>query len=236
MNPTPPLVLLLLVSTAAVAATPPEQEQARSLVRSAKEAFDAGDFAAAAELLTRANALAPTAATLYNLGRARERAGDLAGAEAAYREYLTASPSSADRGAVEATITELQRRIAEAKRLETLEHERREQAARAAAAVVAPAPEPAAPPPRSRGPRVVPWVIGALGIAGLGTAVAFGVTASSRHASAVQLTDVDAALAAQRDAETLARVSTSLYVVAGAVLGAALLWLIIAAARSDDAG
>mgnify|MGYP001319988672 CR=1 FL=1 len=222
--------VVLLACGAAAAATPQEQEQARTLVRSAKEAFDAGDFAAAAELLTRARVLAPTAATLYNLGRARERAGDLPGAEAAYREYLTLAPSSPDRGAVEATIADLQRRIAEAKRLETLEREREQRAAEGV--VTAPPPEPVPEPPaRPLGPRVLPWVLGGLGLAGLGAAVGFGVTAQQRHVTATGLTELEAALRLQADAESFARVSTALYVAGGVVLGAALLWLIISAAR-----
>lgn len=223
-------VCAVVLFLAAAAASPAEQEQARALVRSAKEAFDAGDFATAADLLTKARALAPTPATLYNLGRALEKKGDLPGAEAAYREYLSLSPAAADRGAVEATIADLQRRIAEAKRLDDLERERQQRAAE----VVAPAPPPP-PPPKPLLPRVAPWVLAALGAGGLGAAIGFGITAQSRHAAAVATPDVDAAIATQAGAESFARVSTALYVTGAVVLGAALLWLVIAAVRSDDA-
>lgn len=192
-------------------------------MRSAKEAFESGDFGKAATLLNEASALAPTPATIYNLGRARERAGDLTGAIVAYRRYLDVSPGSTDRGAVEATILELERRGDEQRRLKALE-----QAQPPPPTAAAPSP-PAAPAAAARRTAVGPWLVGGGGLIGFGVAVGLGVTATSTHRMAARAVFIDEAVANQRQAESLAIASSGTYVAAGVLLSTAVIWLIIEA-------
>jgi tetratricopeptide (TPR) repeat protein len=211
---------MLLASLGALGAEPSPQDEARALVRNAKTAFDAGQFEEAAALLERAAALAPRPATLYNLARAREKAGQLEGAIAAYKSYLAAAPDSNDRGAVEATISDLTQRLEEKRRLESLEKE-------GPRIVEVPGPAP-------RSTRVLPWVVVGLGLAGIATGVGLGVSASSLHARAMAdlSVGVDLAQGYQQRAVSQALGANIAYGVGGAIALAGLLWWILAHAGS----
>src|SRR5881394_2762228 len=83
----------VMLATAVQAAGPARAPSAQSsdageLTLRAKAAFDRGNFAEAAELLTRAYAVKPSPALLYNLGRAYQQAGEKARAVEAYDRYL----------------------------------------------------------------------------------------------------------------------------------------------------
>jgi tetratricopeptide (TPR) repeat protein len=199
---------------ALAAASPQEQDEARALIRAAKDQFDAGDFARAAALLSRARALVPTPATVYNLGRARERAGELPGAIEAYREYLALQPGSSDRKAVEATIEDLERRLDERKRLEALES--------APPKVIEVAHQPPAP---SRS--LLPWVLGGLGVGGIGAGIALGLNADALHARAQAEPQFELSHPLQVSAERYATAANVAYVAAGVALGAGILWLVL---------
>jgi tetratricopeptide (TPR) repeat protein len=217
------LMALASFTSAAAPSAPDKQEQARALVRAAKEAFDAGSFASAVELLTQARAIAPTPATTYNLARALERQGELVRAVAAYRDYLAAAPATPDRGAVEATIADLERRTREAQRLRDLERAQPP----STSAVETPVVAPATPQPSPR-IAVLPWVGAAAGAIAIATGVAFGVTASERHRSAVRLPGVEEAVAAQQAASSFAGLSNGFTIGGAVVLGASLLWALLA--------
>jgi tetratricopeptide (TPR) repeat protein len=209
-------VWLLLMPTA-MAAEPSAQEQARALVRSAKAEFSAGHFDEAAQLLERAVAIGATPETLYNLGRAREKAGHLEAAVEAYRRYLEAAPDAKDRGATQATIDDLTKRIEEKRRLETLE-------AQPKVIVVAPPP---APPPLVPRPRPPQLLVGGLGVAGLAAGVVLGVIASRTYASGVAEGDAFAAAAIAQRAQGFALGANVAYALGGAVLLAAVAWWLL---------
>lgn len=105
----------------ATSASPSNEARARQLADEAKAAFDAGRFEDAVDLLNKAHALKPEPTLLYNIARAEQQAGRLVEAVAAYRRYLNATSSkSSDRGFVERTIQELERRIEESERIRLL--------------------------------------------------------------------------------------------------------------------
>jgi tetratricopeptide (TPR) repeat protein len=212
----------VLWAVTASAAEPQAQEQARALVRQAKSAFDAGQFEQAAELLEQATALTPTPATLYNLARAREKAEQLERAVEAYRAYLQAAPDTKDRGAVEATIDELTRRIEEKKKLAALEN----QPARVVEVQV-----PVEAPARTvRVADVAPWLVAALGAAGIAAGAVLGVMAQGSYSTAMTDLGVDAklAFAEQQRAFGQAAGANGAYVVGGFALAAGILWWLIA--------
>lgn len=64
------------------------KEEARTIFRQATAAFKTGDFAVAAERFEQANAVLPSAATVYNAARAWQEAGQNARAANAYTRAL----------------------------------------------------------------------------------------------------------------------------------------------------
>ena len=66
----------------------PTTDTVASLTAEAATAFDAGDFAAAADAFQRAYDLSPDPRVLYNLGRIHEEAGELALASSYYRKFI----------------------------------------------------------------------------------------------------------------------------------------------------
>ncbi len=88
--------------------------RARDLFTRGVAAYEAGRLDEAADLLAQADAIVPSAALAYNLGRVNERMGRVEDAVRYYRRYLRdAAPDAAERDAVEARIAalgELERR------------------------------------------------------------------------------------------------------------------------------
>jgi tetratricopeptide (TPR) repeat protein len=72
------------------------KEDARAIFRQATAAFKAGDFAVAAERFEQANAILPSAATVYNAARAWQEAGQNARAANAYTKALATPGLPAD--------------------------------------------------------------------------------------------------------------------------------------------
>lgn len=219
--------LLVGVLGHAAPASASDQEAARALVRTAREAFEAGEFAKAAELLSKAAALVPTPAAFYNLGRAKERAQDLAGAEAAYLEYLRLAPAASDRGEIEATIASLRERIEQARRLEVLERERAQRAPPKGPAVATEVRQASPPKKGNLALRIGGYVSAGLGVAAVGVGVGLGVHAQNRHAAAVSAPVLNDALGLQRTAEDAARGATAAYLTGGLLLGTGLVLLLL---------
>jgi tetratricopeptide (TPR) repeat protein len=88
--------------------------RARDLFTRGVAAYEAGRLDEAADLLSQADAIIPSAALAYNLGRVNERMGRVDDAVRYYRRYLRdAAPDDAERAAVEGRISalaELERR------------------------------------------------------------------------------------------------------------------------------
>jgi hypothetical protein len=72
------------------------KEEARTVFRQGTAAFKAGDFAVAAERFEQANAIFPSAATVYNAARAWQEAGQNARAANAYSTALATTGLPAD--------------------------------------------------------------------------------------------------------------------------------------------
>ena len=141
-------------------------------------AYDSGQYDRAIQAFTSAHALDPAPVLLYNVAQSYRKKGEAASALVFYRRYLEAAPAAEDRPQVEARIREL------------------ETAVQASAAPSPPVPaikewqppvEPVAgdanPPPFAAPPLVAagserpaiyerPWFWGAIGAAGVATAVA----------------------------------------------------------------
>lgn len=201
------VLLGLTLAANALAADAVAQEQARALVREAKSAFDAGNFTKAATLLEQAVSAAPTPATVYNLARARELAGDLGGSLQSYRRYLELSPNASDRKVVEATLIHLQKTL--------------DERARPAIPLVTPKPMPRAP--NYWGPALT----GGAGLVALGFSIGLGVVATNNQRAAQQSAYVGEAIEAENMAYESAFGSTVLAIAAGVSIAGALVWALL---------
>ncbi|MAQ15131.1 MAG: hypothetical protein CMN30_10115 [Sandaracinus sp.] len=206
-----------------------QEPEAAELFRESAEAYRAGEFARAVELLEQAYAIEPAPVLQYNLARALEGMGDLDGAIAAYERYLEAEPDTRDRGAIEARLVTLRQQRADR---DALEEERR----RATEPVVVAEPEPVAPPPPERSPSVVPWVLVGVGVATAGAGVVTGVLSASAHDDAVGAPNHAEAVDAVDREERLALITNVLFATGGAIALAGLVWGLIDLLGSGDEG
>lgn len=214
--------------------TAPSQEDraaAIDLFGKSREAYQAGQFKTAADLLRRAYALDPAPTLLYNLARALESDGDLDGAVDAYRRYLVADPNAKDRPAIEQRISNLDAQLHERAELERRLREQQASNAQkppAPAVVIQPAePAPAASP--------VPWILAGAGGAGLIAAGVLGGLAKSRADQAEAAPNQSEAVRLHDEAGGLARGANIAFIAGGAVAGAGLVWGIIQLVSGDEA-
>lgn len=215
------LVLLVLGSLAArpVRAQPSgtPRERAVALFAESVTAYREGRFDDAAGLLDEAYALQPEPVLLYNLGRAREGAGDDDAAADAYRRYLAAEGTDAtDASAARARLAVLDRRIEERRALEARAAER-EAEARAAAT-----PPPPPPPPREVA--IAPWILAGGGALVLVVGGVLGGLMLDRNAAAQSAPSQLAAVAAHADAETFAVAADVMYGVGVVAAGVGVVW------------
>lgn len=110
------LILLLITTTAA--AGPPESEadrraRARSHFESGAQAYQKGRYKQAIDEFLTANRIVPSPALSFNIARACEKIGDVAGALAFYRDYLRRAPAAPDRERVAARARELMLQLRE---------------------------------------------------------------------------------------------------------------------------
>ena len=201
--------------------------RAADLYRQSAESYRKGDFATTIDLLRQAYALDPQPVLLYNLARAYEGTGDTDQAIDTYKKYLQADPNTKDRGAIEQRITTLERerdeRIALQKQSEAdRKRAEEEEAARAAAAAKQ---KKEAPPPHHRS--AIPYIVGGIGIGGLGTGVVLGLMATSQHASARDEPQQLQAENEQNRAKTYATASTVAFIAGGALLAIGTTWWIL---------
>jgi tetratricopeptide (TPR) repeat protein len=154
-----------LVGLAGVARADEVETRAVQLFEQSERAYDAGRFNEALRLLDQAYALKKEPVLLYNMGRAHEGAGNLRAAADKYEEFLRAAPDAPDRGALEKRIATLRRQLAERDAL---------------------AKKAGTPTDEHHGAGAVPWIVGGVGVAGLGTGIVFGVLANGKHNSAVK--------------------------------------------------
>jgi tetratricopeptide (TPR) repeat protein len=211
------------------------EAEARTLASKAKKAFEDGNYKTAASLLERATQLSSSPTLLYNLGRARERSKDLAGAIEAYESYLETEPPSSDATATRATVNALKERIEEQRKLKALEEKRSDVPIRTVPTATLAAPEPkspatvkiAAPPPKSALRVAGPWVTIALGAAALGVGIGLGFSAQSLSQKAAMSSSVDEAVSLQNQALAQVTGANVASIGGGIVLTAGLTWLIV---------
>jgi tetratricopeptide (TPR) repeat protein len=185
------------------------QAEALRLFEESKVAYREGRFDDAVSLLTEAHQLFPEPVLLYNLGRALEGAGEYARAVEAYDEYLEIAGDIPDRGAIEGRVVTLRREIATRARLERLESTRR----------------PPRPPPRERErASAVPWIVAAVGGAGIAVGGVFGVLALSSHDDAESAPSQAETETLQADAEDRALIANVAFAAGGAVLAIGVVW------------
>lgn len=212
--------MLVLSGASAVSAqssgTP--REQAVSLFAESVTAYREGRFDEAARLLDQAYALQPEPVLLYNLGRAREGAGDDEGAAEAYRRYLaTEGTDRADASAATARLEVLDRRIEERHALE----------ARAAQHEAHVLPEPAPTPSPARQIAIAPWALAGAGALVLVVGGVFGGLMLDRSAAAQNAPIQVDAVAAHADADTYAITADVLFGVGGLAALLGVVWGLI---------
>ena len=218
------LALLLGVPGSARAVDDPAVRIARIHLRAGMADYDEGRYAEAAAEMEQAYAVKPLPELQYNRAQCYERLGRFADAVRAYEAYVAGTPPSDE--------TELVK-----KRIENL---------RGRAEGIPPAPAAPekvvfktlvvyrdTPPPPGRAARAAAYGLGALGLAGLATGVAFAVLTSQashdvRSGGSVSEPPVfDGALRSKQDAARLYPIGTGVGFGIGALAigGAVGLWV-----------
>jgi tetratricopeptide (TPR) repeat protein len=195
---------------AQVPAEPSAEVRAVDLNRRSAELFRQGRYSEAAALLREAYRLKPDPVLQYNLARACDLMADYACAVAAYESYLTKAQPT-DRPAVEARLASSRARLAEA-----------------------PA-DAATPDSRGRSHSVLPPIVTAIGVVGLGVGVGLVQVARARHDDAVTDPSQRGAAETQASAESLMRTANVTLVAGGVVAAAGLVWWIIDATSGRPA-
>lgn len=220
-------VVIWLAAAGSVCAQQP-RERALALFEESRGHYDAGRFDEAAALLEEAYRLQPEPILLYNMARAYEGAGRLEEAVDAYDRYLAGAGEVRDRGAIERRVQTLREQLARQRELEARASDAAAPAETVAAPEVAPAPPPAG------GVDPVPWVITAIGVAGLGVGVVLGVLSQGAHDEAVTEPEHRRAVELQQSAYDLATGANAAFVAGGVIALAGLVWGLVSIASSRD--
>jgi tetratricopeptide (TPR) repeat protein len=234
-----------LVLTFATAARASDSKEARAraltLFKESAAHYEAGRYAVAAALLEEAYALHPEPKLLYNLGRAREAAGDPSGAVEAYEGFLHAEPATGRRAQIEERIERLKAQIPDEPPPPVVSpmttdpsEDATQPASPATEATSTVAPTDAEPPSRGGPPRIIPWSLLGAGVALLGTAATVGIIARREHRSADEEPVQAEAAKLQHAAERKALTANVLLGAGGALAVAGGTWLLFT--RNRDAG
>lgn len=208
------VALALLAMTPAASAAEDDIERAKILFDQGAEAYRAGEFTKAIELLEEAHRLSNEPVLLFNLAKAHEGKGDLVAAVDAYERYLRDAKDVPDRRAIEGRVETLKGQIAgnEALRKRADEERRkREQAERDA----------------ERSPSPVPWVIAGVGAAGLAVGGVLAALAKNREDGVKKADEHVEATALLHEGERLAIGANVSFAVGGALLVAGVIWGIV---------
>jgi tetratricopeptide (TPR) repeat protein len=200
--------------------------EADRLFEASAEHYRAGRFDRAAELLVRAHRISGDPVLLFNLAKAHEGRGDLAGAVDAYERYLKEALKEAkgisDRGAIEAKIATLRAQIEGRRALEDKAEAERLRAERAARE---PAPSHSA----------APWVVAGVGGLGIAIGSVIGSLATTAEDEAIAEPVQRDAASRTEDAESLALAANLSLAVGGAVLVAGVAWGVVDVVRVENA-
>jgi tetratricopeptide (TPR) repeat protein len=245
--------VLLMLAVAAPASAQSPLDQAKALTNEASVQYKLGRFSAALDGYTHAYESYPTAGLLFNIAQCHRMLKNYEQAIYFYKGYLRDKPDATNRADVETLITETERdlqaqraaaegeaqararaaqdeaeRAAAEARARAAEEEARaaEERARVQAATPTPTAPMASAPSTSRGSpaqRIAGVAVGAAGVVVLGTAVYFGVHASSDSSTIAQLSSQRATWSTHdasvySDGTRSANVANVLYVVGAATL------------------
>lgn len=198
------------------------KKEAFRLFGESEKRYREGKFEEAATLLRRAYELDPAPTLLFNLARALESAGDLAGAVDGYRKYLAADPKAKDRGAIEKRLATLEAQLAERAELARIKEadppEPPRVATRDHTAVTSTKPS-------ERSLHPAPLVLGGVGAAGLLAGGILGIMAGGKRSAAEDEPDFQTAQRFDDDARGLATGANVAFATGGAVLTAGIVWL-----------
>lgn len=148
------------------ALTAEEKRELKSLLGSAREAYQNEEYARAAHLLEAAYELAPRPAFHYRLGLSYQKAGELEEARRHFRTYLDKKPDTPKRDEVERRLSELDAESDDEAAIDTADEEATRDTDRAATTDSQAV---------DRGPGPAGWASVAVGGAGLVSTTVFGV-------------------------------------------------------------
>ncbi len=216
---------LHVVAPAAALAQPRDEASQRALVlvERGRLAYKEGRFDDAALLLKEAYAIKAEPVLLYNIARAHEGKGDLDKAIAEYDRYL-ATAAVPDRPQIEGKVAALRARVEETRRGEAAAADQAARDARERDARERDARRPTGEIPFSP-PNLIPWVIASGGVLVIGAGAVVGVLAlgEAPDGDASQVDAVDQ----QESAESLATVSTVLFIAGGVIAAAGVTWGVV---------
>ncbi|MBL9023845.1 MAG: hypothetical protein JNL21_16745 [Myxococcales bacterium] len=207
------LLLTVLWTAPGRAGEGSDTERAEKLFAESAEAYKAGRFERAIELLEEAHRLTGEPVLLFNLAKAHEGRGDLPKAIEAYDAYLRDAKLVPDRGAIEERLKTLRAQVASRSELEKKAEAERLRAERAERDRPSPSP--------------VPWVLAGVGVAGLVTGAALGVVAKGKEEDAGDAANQVEASDIRDEAERFALGANVAFGIGGAVLTGAIIWGIV---------
>jgi len=192
------------------------------LFEESENAYNAGRFAAAVDLLRRAYELHPDATLLFNLARALEGMGDLDGAIESYQRYVDEAPDAPDRGAIEGRLDTLRQQRDRLDEDDSTEEEAE--------------PEEDLHEPADAGGSAVsapPWIVAGIGAAIAGTGAVFGAMSQSKGdeaaAEPVQVTADEL----HSEAETFATLANVMFIVGGVAVLGGVVWGVLTLGGGD---
>ncbi len=210
----------------APACTPEDERHAYEMSQQARPLFDTGDMERARVLLEGAYAVCPHPILLRNLARVHEAQGDCEGALALYRRFLETDTEVADRGALVANVTALERLCERAVPDADAPPADAEHDARQATGEGPPPPSSPTSPTREISP--LPWVLGGA-LTAVANGIAFGFAFAAQDATSAVLVAPDhrSAWDAQQRAYDDATLANAFWIGSGVVALAAIVWGIL---------
>jgi tetratricopeptide (TPR) repeat protein len=237
----PVLVIAVVVAMSAGVVVGPAHAQATSdrsaeaaalaLNHRGNELYQQGRYAEAVALLREAYRQKPEPVLQYNLARACEKMADYACAIAAYESYLASARAPADRAAVEAQLTSCRDRLAAATAIRALPPST-EPPLLPSAAQRPRLPEPV---PRASSRSLIPPIVGAIGVVGIGVGLGLVSAARTKQDDAVQDPTQQGAAQKQERADSLMRAGNLALLGGAAVAASGILWWILDARSGRSA-
>jgi len=221
------VVLSLAAFSLGHASADPTDDKARALelARAGDQAYKAGEFEKAAELVRQAYALYPEPTLLYNLALALDGMGATEDALVYYERYLATDPAVKDRGAIERRVANMRQQLAN----KAAEREQQLAAERAAKARESSA-TPREPAPASK----LPFVTVGAGVAVAAVGFGFGIVSAARHDDAKTAPSQIAVQALQDRAQQYATTANVLFVAGGAIVVGGAIWAVLDYRRRDN--